>query len=78
MQQQPAGVPGAEPTAPQAAMPTALPAEIYLPRGGTDPDFHFPADRGHRPSRVSRWMSRLVAARSSRPPASAPRPSAPQ
>jgi hypothetical protein len=70
MQQQPAGAPGAE--------TTALPTEIYLPRGGTDPDFHFPADRGRRPGRVSRWINRLRVARSSRPPASAPQPSAPQ
>lgn len=70
MQQQPAGTQGVE--------PPATPDEIYLPRGGTDPDFYFPADRGHRPGRVSRWMNRLVAARSNRPPAAAPRPSAPQ
>ncbi len=61
-----------------AAEPPAPPAELYLPRGGTDPDFHFPADRGHRPGRVSRWINRLRVARSSRPPASAPQPSAPQ
>ena len=70
MQQQPAGVPGAE--------PPATHTEIFLPRGGTDPDFYFPADRGHRPGRVSRWINRLRAARANRPPASAPQPSAPQ
>ena len=70
MQQQPASTQGGE--------PATAPDEIYLPRGGTDPDFHFPADRGHRPSRVSRWMNRLVAARSNRQPGPAPRPRAPQ
>lgn len=66
-QQQPAGTQGKD--------PAATPAEFYLPTGGTDPDFHFAADRGHAPGRVSRWMSRLVAARSTRQPASAPPPS---
>ena len=70
MQQQTPGIPGGEP--PQ------VPAEPYHPRGGTDPDFFFPADRGRRPGPVSRWMGRLVTARSNRPPASAPRPSARQ
>jgi len=42
MQQQPAGTQGVE--------PPATPEEIYLPRGGTDPDFYFPADRGHGPA----------------------------
>jgi len=69
MQQQPAGTQGAE--------PSATPAEFYLPRGGTDPDFYFPADRGHRPGRVSRWMNRLVAARSNRQPGPAPTSTAP-
>ena len=70
MQQQPASTQGGE--------PTMAPAELYLPRGGTDPDFYFPADRGHRPRRVSRWMNRLVAARSNRQPGPAPKSSAPQ
>lgn len=69
MQQQPAGV--------QGAQPPVMPAEIYHPRGGTDPDFYFPADRGHRRGRVSRWMNRLVAARSSRQPGPAPKSGAP-
>ncbi|MDI3212241.1 hypothetical protein [Arthrobacter sp. AL12] len=70
MQQQPASTPGGG--------PATAPAEFYLPRGGTDPDFHFPADRGLRPGRVSRWMSRLVAARSRSLPAAAPNSGAPQ
>ena len=70
MQQQPASTQGGE--------PAPAPTELYLPRGGTDPDFHFPADRGHRPNRVSRWMNRLVAARSNRQPGPAPKPGAPQ
>ncbi|MDN4645295.1 hypothetical protein [Arthrobacter sp. PsM3] len=70
MQQQAPATQGTEP--PQAV------DELYLPRGGTDPDFYFPANRGHRPGRVSRWVNRLRAARSNRLPASAPRPDAPQ
>jgi hypothetical protein len=69
-QQQPAAMPG--------AAPAAAPTDTYLPRGGTDPDFHFPADRGHRSGRVSRWINRLRAARSNRQPVSARQPSAPQ
>lgn len=70
MQQQPASTQGGE--------PATAPAEFYLPRGGTDPDFHFPADRGHRPGRVSRWMNRLVAARSNRQAGPASEPGGPQ
>ena len=70
MQQQPARTQGGE--------PATAPTELYLPRGGTDPDFHFPADRGLRPGRVSRWMIRLVAARSRRLPGPAPKSGAPQ
>ncbi|MCB5291246.1 hypothetical protein [Arthrobacter sp. SO3] len=70
MQQQASTTQGTEP--PQAV------DELYLPRGGTDPDFYFPADRGHRPGRVSRWVNRLRAARSNRLPASAPRSGAPK
>ena len=70
MQQQPASTPGGE--------PATAPAELYHPRGGTDPDFYFPADRGLRPGRVSRWMNRLVAARSNRQPGPAPKSGAPQ
>ena len=41
-------------TAPQAAA-----HEFYLPSGGADPDFYFPADRGHGPGRFSRWVHGL-------------------
>lgn len=67
-----------QPSAAQGTEPPGTAEEFFLPRGGTDPDFYFPADRGHRPGRVSRWINRLRAARSNRPPASAPQPSAPQ
>ena len=64
MQQQPSRTPGGEPA-------TASP-ELFHPRGGTDPDFHFPADRGQAPGRVSRWMTRLIAARADRRQKSTP------
>lgn len=49
-------------TPPVAPAQTAAPAlpEFYLPLGGgTDPDFHLPADREHAPGRFSRWISGL-------------------
>lgn len=67
-----------QPSAMQDAESSAMPEEFYLPTGGTDPDFYFPADRGDRPGRVSRWINRLRAARSTRGPASAPQSGAPQ
>ena len=60
-------------TSTQGGEPATAPIELYLPRGGTDPDFHFPADRGHRRGPVSRWMNRLVAARSNRQAGPAPK-----
>lgn len=43
------------------AQPAAAAAqEFYLPLGGgTDPDFHLPADRVHVPGRFSRWIHGL-------------------
>jgi hypothetical protein len=70
MQQQPASTQGAE--------PATVPAEFFLPRGGTDPDFYIPADRGHRRGRVSRWMNRLVSARSNGQPVPAAKSGTPQ
>lgn len=49
-------------TQPVAAANTAAPAvpEFYLPLGGgTDPDFHVPADRVHERGRFSRWIHGL-------------------
>jgi hypothetical protein len=45
-----------------APAPAAQPSEqeFYLPRGGgIDPDFYVPEDRGHGPSRFSRWIHAL-------------------
>jgi hypothetical protein len=47
-------------TQPQAATaPERATPEFYLPSGGTDPDFYFPADRGHEFGRFSRWIHGL-------------------
>ena len=56
-------------TTPVAPVNTAALAvqEFYLPLGGgTDPDFHLPADREHVPGRLSRWIQGLPGFRGQR------------
>lgn len=42
---------------------TSFPApgeEVYLPRGGTDPDFYIPAEGSRGERRVMRWIRKRL------------------
>jgi hypothetical protein len=42
-----------------AGQTTAEVRELYLPFGGTDPDFYIPADRDRTSGGISRWFRSL-------------------
>ncbi|AXJ08723.1 hypothetical protein [Arthrobacter sp. PM3] len=42
-----------------AGQTTAEVRELYLPFGGTDPDFYIPADRDRTSGGISRWFRAL-------------------
>ena len=41
--------------------------ELYLPFGGTDPDFYIPADHERKSGGISRWFRALPVFGSNRP-----------
>ena len=49
----------AEPRAEHSADSPAGGRALYLPFGGTDPDFYFPADHERRSGGISRWFRAL-------------------
>jgi hypothetical protein len=61
-QQPAAGLPTGAPAGLSVDLPAESPAgsrALYLPFGGTDPDFYFPADHERKSGGISRWFREL-------------------